>query len=126
MSFARLVLSYGGCGSLPVAPGTWGTAGAAITAGLLLQFVGPVSTYWTEVCAVWVVAAVAITVLLTPEIERAGGVDRNRRLAPRPPPPQFPETPLAPPPRLAVPPPTPRPAPRASQPKRGPLETSPA
>ena len=33
MSFARLVLSYGGCGLLPKIPGTWGTAGAALTAG---------------------------------------------------------------------------------------------
>ena len=73
MSFARIVLSYGGCGLLPKAPGTWGTAGAAVTAWAFLAYWPDAAGSWPLICAAWVVVASALTVLLTPEIEAADG-----------------------------------------------------
>ena len=73
MSFARIVLSYGGCGLLPKAPGTWGTAGAAATAWAFLRWWPDAGASWLYICVAWVVVASALTVLLTPEIEAEDG-----------------------------------------------------
>jgi len=74
VKFERFVLSYGGCGLLPKAPGTWGTAGAALTAWAFLEFWPDARAYWLPLCLAWVVVASAVTVLLTPVIEEADGV----------------------------------------------------
>ena len=74
MSFARIVLSYGGCGLLPKAPGTWGTAGAAVTAWLFLAYFPGARERWPLLCAAWVVLASVLTVLLTPLVEAQDGV----------------------------------------------------
>ena len=73
MRLSRLLLSCFGLGELPVMPGTWGTAGAAAVAALLLAFVPAVGDRWLEVCAAWVVAASLLTVLLTPDVEKSTG-----------------------------------------------------
>ena len=73
MNFARIVLSFGGLGLLPKAPGTWGTAGAAATAWAFLEWWPDVRESWLVICVAWVVVASALTVLLTPEIEAADG-----------------------------------------------------
>lgn len=74
MNFSRFVLSYGGLGELPVAPGTWGTLGAMVTAAALLEIDG-VAKEFRLVAVGWVVVAVGLTVLLTPDVEREGGKD---------------------------------------------------
>jgi phosphatidylglycerophosphatase A len=73
VSFARIVLSFGGLGLLPKAPGTWGTAGAAAAAWAFLTWWPDVRASWFVICIAWVVVASALTVLLTPEIETADG-----------------------------------------------------
>ena len=73
MSFARIVLSYGGCGLLPKAPGTWGTAGAAVTAWAFLTWWPGAAQSWPVICVAWVVLASALTVLLTPDVEAEDG-----------------------------------------------------
>ncbi len=75
MSFARLVLSYGGCGLLPKIPGTWGTAGAAVTAWAFLEFWPDARANWLPLCLAWVVVASALTILLTPVVEAEEGKD---------------------------------------------------
>jgi len=72
MSLAQWILSYGGCGRLPVAPGTWGTLGAMITA-IALFYVPALRDHWVELCAAWIVVATALCVLLTPEVEKDVG-----------------------------------------------------
>lgn len=74
MSFARFVLSYGGCGLLPKAPGTWGTAGAAVTAWLFLAYWPGAQEKWPLLCCAWVVLASTLTILLTPVVEAETGV----------------------------------------------------
>jgi phosphatidylglycerophosphatase A len=74
VSFERFVLSYGGLGLLPKAPGTWGTAGAALTAWAFLEFWPDASARWPLLCVGWVVVASLVTVLLTPAVEQEGGV----------------------------------------------------
>lgn len=74
MSIARIVLSYGGCGLLPKAPGTWGTAGAAVTAWLFLTYFPDARERWPWICLAWVVIASIVTVLLTPIVEEEDGV----------------------------------------------------
>jgi phosphatidylglycerophosphatase A len=69
MSFARFVLSYGGCGLLPKMPGTWGTAGAAVTAWALLTWWPGARANWPLLCVAWVLVASAVTILLTPIVE---------------------------------------------------------
>jgi phosphatidylglycerophosphatase A len=73
VSFARIVLSYGGCGLLPKAPGTWGTAGAAVTAWAFLTYWPDAKANWPLLCAAWIVLASALTVLLTPDVEAEDG-----------------------------------------------------
>jgi phosphatidylglycerophosphatase A len=73
VTFARLVLSYGGCGLLPKAPGTWGTAGAAATAWAFLVYWPGAQQSWPVICVAWIVIASALTVLLTPDIEAEDG-----------------------------------------------------
>lgn len=74
MSFARFLLSYFGCGLLPKIPGTWGTAGAALTAWAFLCWWPGAAAHWTWLCLGWVAVASAVTVLLTPILEEADGV----------------------------------------------------
>lgn len=74
MSFARFVLSYFGCGLLPKIPGTWGTAGAALTAWAFLRWWPGAAVNWTWLCLGWIVVASAVTVLLTPILEESDGV----------------------------------------------------
>jgi phosphatidylglycerophosphatase A len=74
VSFARLVLSYGGCGMLPKIPGTWGTAGAAVTAWAFLAYWPDARANWLPLCVAWVVVASVLTVLLTPVIEAEDGI----------------------------------------------------
>jgi len=74
MKFERFVLSYGGCGLLPKMPGTWGTAGAAVTAWAFLEFWPGARANWFLLCLGWVVVASLVTVLLTPIVEQADGV----------------------------------------------------
>ena len=70
-----LLVSYGGLGLLPLAPGTWGTLGAAATAlALLLGWPGAADV-WLEVCLVGVAAASVVTIALTPAVERDSGKD---------------------------------------------------
>ena len=66
----RFLLSFGGLGLLPVAPGTWGTAGAALVAWLLPASGWPI---WAGlVCA----TACLLTILLGKQAERiADGKD---------------------------------------------------
>ena len=73
MTFARFVLSFGGCGLLPKAPGTWGTAGAAVTAWAFLAYWPDAAGSWPLICAAWVVLASALTVVLTPDVEAEAG-----------------------------------------------------
>lgn len=72
-SLSRLILSFGGLGELPIAPGTWGTAGAAAVAAALFHWAPTVRANWQLTCGIWVVAAFALTVLLTPDIEAEDG-----------------------------------------------------
>jgi phosphatidylglycerophosphatase A len=74
VSFARFVLSYGGCGLLPKAPGTWGTAGAAVTAWLFLRYWPGAQEKWLLLCGAWVLLASVLTILLTPVVEAEDGV----------------------------------------------------
>src|SRR5262245_15433260 len=74
MSFALIVLSFFGCGLLPKVPGTWGTAGAAIAAYGMMRVFPAVLGDWLVVCAAWVVAASAVTVLLTPIVVSETGM----------------------------------------------------
>jgi phosphatidylglycerophosphatase A len=74
VSLARFVLSYGGCGLLPKAPGTWGTAGAAVTAWAFLEYWPGARERWPVLCVGWVLLASALTVLLTPVLEAADKV----------------------------------------------------
>jgi phosphatidylglycerophosphatase A len=71
----RFVLSYGGCGLLPKMPGTWGTAGAALTAWAFLEHWPGARANWLFLCLGWVVVASAVTVLLTPIVEQTEGKD---------------------------------------------------
>ncbi len=69
-----LLVSYGGLGLLPIAPGTWGTAGAAATAALLLYW--PAATAnWLETCLIATLIASIVTVTMTAAVERASGKD---------------------------------------------------
>jgi phosphatidylglycerophosphatase A len=71
---ARFLLSYCGFGYVPVAPGTAGTAGAALTAAAFLLWAPEVAESWRELCIAWAIAATALTVLLTPALEEADSV----------------------------------------------------
>jgi phosphatidylglycerophosphatase A len=72
----RLILvSYGGLGLLPLAPGTWGTLGAAATAWAVLALFPQHAGHWLEICLACVVAASLLTVALTPSVERESGKD---------------------------------------------------
>jgi phosphatidylglycerophosphatase A len=71
---ARFLLSYGGCGLLPKMPGTWGTAGAALTAWAFLAYWPGAQANWLALCLAWVFVASALTVLLTPIVEAQDGV----------------------------------------------------
>lgn len=75
MGFAEFVLSYGGCGRSPKAPGTVGTFGAAVTAAAFLHFAPALSAQWVLLAGGWVLLASALTVLLTPVLEAAHGKD---------------------------------------------------
>jgi len=72
---STLAVSYFGCGLFPVAPGTVGTAGAAVTAWLLLAYVPAATTDWWAVALAATLVASAVTVLLTPDLERRTGKD---------------------------------------------------
>lgn len=74
LTFARIVLSYGGWGLLPKMPGTWGTLGTALTAWAFLEYWPAARANWMALCLGWVVVASALTVLLTPIIEAEDGV----------------------------------------------------
>jgi phosphatidylglycerophosphatase A len=74
LNLARFVLSFGGLGHLPVAPGTWGTLGAMLAAGALLEVDG-VAGEFRLVAAGVVIVAVGLTVLLTPDVEVESGKD---------------------------------------------------
>lgn len=71
--FARWVLSFGGFGLSPKAPGTTGTLGAALAAAAILAWAPELTTNWTVFCVGWIVVASALTVLLTPVIEAETG-----------------------------------------------------
>lgn len=74
-SLRLLLVSYGGLGLLPLAPGTWGTLGAAAT-GLALLAAWPGATQlWLEVCLGIALVASAVTIALTPSVERESGKD---------------------------------------------------
>lgn len=74
-SLRLLLVSYGGLGLLPLAPGTWGTLGAAAT-GLALLVAWPGATQlWLEVCLGIALVASAVTIALTPSVERESGKD---------------------------------------------------
>src|SRR6185436_4248755 len=62
------------CGLLPKIPGTWGTAGAALTAWALLAFWPGAAANWFWLCVGWVAAASVVTILLTPIVEAEDGV----------------------------------------------------
>lgn len=74
MSFARFVLSYCGCGLLPKVPGTWGTAGAALTAWALLTWWPGAQHDWMLLCLGWVALASALTVILAPILIQEDGL----------------------------------------------------
>ena len=74
LSFARIVLSYGGWGLLPKFPGTWGTVGAGLTAWAFLEWWPAARQNWPALCIAWVLVASALTILLTPIIESEDGV----------------------------------------------------
>ena len=69
MSFARLVLSYGGFGLSPKAPGTTGTFGAALTAAAILQWLPHLAANWLVLSVAAIVFASLLTVILTPVLE---------------------------------------------------------
>jgi len=70
-----LVVSGGGLGLLPLAPGTWGTLGAA-AAGLGLLASSPeAARYWLETCLAIALLASIATLTLTAGVERAFGKD---------------------------------------------------
>lgn len=72
--FAKLVLSYLGCGLSPKAPGTVGTAGAALTAGAFLAWApASVTGDWQVLAGAWIVVASLLTILLTPVLEAETG-----------------------------------------------------
>ena len=64
----KVLLSLFGLGFLPIAPGTWGTAGAAVLAWLL-----PGGSAWPVGAAIVVVAASVLTVALGNRAERIAG-----------------------------------------------------
>jgi phosphatidylglycerophosphatase A len=70
-----LMVSYGGLGLLPLAPGTWGTLGAAASGWLVLALWPGGAAVWLEVCLAFVVLASIVTVALTPAVERDSGKD---------------------------------------------------
>ena len=70
-----LVVSYGGLGLLPAAPGTWGTAGSAALAAVFLIAIPAASAIWLELCLGMVLASSVVTVTLTPSVERDQGKD---------------------------------------------------
>lgn len=76
MLFARIVLSYFGCGLAPVAPGTFGTFGAALTAGAFLAWAPGLASRWPLLCGAWILVASALTILLTPVVE-AGAAEKD-------------------------------------------------
>lgn len=69
MLFAKFVLSYFGLGFAPVASGTFGTFGAALTAWAVLVFRPEWAAQGPLLCGAMIVCASALTVLLTPIIE---------------------------------------------------------
>jgi phosphatidylglycerophosphatase A len=72
----RLALvSFGGLGLLPAAPGTWGTLGAAAVAAAALQFWPAAASHWLEFSLGMIVLASIVTVTLTPSVERISGKD---------------------------------------------------
>jgi len=70
-----LLVSYGGLGLLPLAPGTWGTAGAALTAAAALQIWPDAAHYWLEFSIGMIVLSSLVTITLTPAVERSSGKD---------------------------------------------------
>lgn len=74
MNAARFLLSYGGFGYAPVAPGTFGTLGAALTAAALLAWAPWLTDSWRELCLAWAIGATAVTVFLTPALEETDAV----------------------------------------------------
>lgn len=73
VTLERWVLSFGGLGLLPAIPGTWGTAGAVAAAVALAAFVPEARANWVLTCGVAAVAALVLTVWLTPSLEAATG-----------------------------------------------------
>ena len=72
---ATVAVSYLGCGLSPIAPGTVGTAGAALTAWLLLTYLPLATTHWWLVALAAAVLASLVTVSLTPTFESRSGKD---------------------------------------------------
>ena len=70
-----LMVSYGGLGLLPLAPGTWGTLGAAATACAVLALWPGAAAVWLEVCVGFVVLSSIVTVAFTPAVEHESGKD---------------------------------------------------
>ena len=68
-----LMVSYGGLGLLPLAPGTWGTLGAAVSAFAVLTVWPGAAAAWLEVCVGFVVLSSIVTVAFTPAVERESG-----------------------------------------------------
>ncbi len=73
MGVARFVLSYGGCGQLPLIPATWGTLGAALTAAAILLLAPSAGANWTLISIGWIAAALVLTITYTPVLERSSG-----------------------------------------------------
>ena len=74
MTFAKFVLSYGGFGLAPKAPGTFGTVGPALTAAAFLAWAPDVASHWQGLCLAWIGLASLLTVLLTPLVEAETGL----------------------------------------------------
>jgi len=70
-----LLVSFGGLGLLPLAPGTWGTAGAALVAALALEFWPLAAEHWLEFSLGMIAWSSLVTITLTPAVERASGKD---------------------------------------------------
>ncbi|MCE9634249.1 MAG: phosphatidylglycerophosphatase A [Planctomycetes bacterium] len=73
MSIARLILSYGGFGLSPKAPGTTGTLGAALTAAAIMAWAPGLTREWQVLAGAWILLASLLTVLLTPVLEAETG-----------------------------------------------------
>jgi phosphatidylglycerophosphatase A len=70
---ARFVLSYFGFGLVPVAPGTFGALGAALTAWAILEYAPGWADRSYLLCGIWILVSSVLTVLLTPAVEELTG-----------------------------------------------------